>query len=204
MAEIAEMTVRLATEADVPAIMEIERTPGFEQFVGRSERAQHEAMMALADTRYILLEDLEEPVGFAILQGIGTANAIIYLKRIAVNAPGKGLGKPFLAEMIRMSFEVFGAEKFWLDAFETNARARHVYVACGLQQDGVLREHYPLADGTRANLVIMSILKREWLSADARRRSKLIAEADARDPAMTEFMDAALVNISGDVSDKNV
>ncbi|MCD2179057.1 GNAT family N-acetyltransferase [Rhizobium sp. C1] len=159
------MLIRPATEADIPAIMDIERTEGFDAYVGRSERAQHEALMAIADTRYIMLEDETGPVGFAILQGAGTANGIVYLKRIAIRSPGKGLGKWFLSELIRLSFEAYGAEKFWLDAFETNERARHVYASCGLQHDGVLREHYPLPDGTRANLVVMSLLKREWISA---------------------------------------
>lgn len=161
------MLTRPATEADIPAIMDIERTPGFEAYVGRSDAEQHEALMAGADSRYVMLEDETGPLGFAILQGVGSASAVVYLKRIAIQAPGKGLGKRFLGELIRLAFEELGAEKFWLDAFETNQRARHVYAACGLQHDGVLREHYPLADGTRANLVVMSILKREWLAAEA-------------------------------------
>ncbi len=190
------MLIRPATEADIPAIMDIERTEGFDAYVGRSERAQHEALMASAECRYIMLEDETGPVGFAILQGAGTANGIVYLKRIAIRSPGKGLGKWFLSELIRLSFEAYGAEKFWLDAFETNERARHVYAACGLQHDGLLREHYPLADGTRANLVVMSVLKREWLANEARRQSRLVADADARDPEMADFMDAAWADIA--------
>lgn len=197
------MELRHATEDDIPAIMEIERTPGFEVYVGRSDAAQHETLMAAADSRYVVLEDETGPVGFAILQGVGSANAVVYLKRIAVRAPGKGLGKRFLAKLIRLSFEEYGAEKFWLDAFETNQRARHVYAACELQHDGVLREHYPLPDGTRANLVVMSILKREWLAAEAQRQSRLVAEADARDPELAEFMDAALGDIARHVSAKD-
>lgn len=198
------MLIHPATEADIPVIMEIERTEGFEAYVGRSERAQHEAMMAAPENRYVMLEDEAGPTGFAILQGVGAANGIVYLKRIAIRSPGKGLGKRFLAELIRLSFEEFGAEKFWLDAFETNARARHVYAACGLQHDGELREHYPLADGTRANLVVMSILKREWVAAEALRQSRLVAKEDGRDPEMAEFMDAALADIARDVPGKDV
>ncbi len=141
---------------------------------------------------------------FAILQGVGAANGVVYLKRIAIRSPGKGLGKRFLSELIRLSFKDYGAEKFWLDAFETNARARHVYAACGLQLDGVLREHYPLADGTRANLVVMSVLKREWVDAEARRQSRLAAEADARDADTAEFMDAAFADIARSESGKDV
>ncbi len=84
------MLIRPATEADIPAIMDIERTEGFDAYVGRSERAQHEALMASAECRYIMLEDETGPVGFAILQGAGTANGIVYLKRIAIRSPGKG------------------------------------------------------------------------------------------------------------------
>ncbi|HZG30681.1 MAG TPA: GNAT family protein [Ensifer sp.] len=190
------MLIRPATEADIPVIMEIERTPGFEAYVGRSERAQHETLMAAADCRYIILEDETGPAGFAILQGAGAANGIVYLKRIAIRSPGNGMGKRFLSELIRLSFEDYGAEKFWLDAFETNRRARHVYASCGLQHDGVLREHYPLADGTRATLAVMSVLKREWLDAEARRQSRLVAEADAQDSETADFMDAALADIA--------
>ncbi len=197
------MLTRQATEADIPAIMEIERTEGFEAYVGRSERAQHEALMAAADCHYVMLEDEVGLAGFAILQGVGAASGLLYLKRIAIRSPGKGLGKRFLGELIRLSFEEFGAEKFWLDAFETNQRARYVYASCGLQHDGVLREHYPLADGTRANLVVMSILKREWLTAEAQRQSQLAAQADARDPKLPEFMDAALADIASDISEKD-
>lgn len=157
------MIVRAANEADIPVVMEIERQPGFEQFVGRSDEGQHRTMMAAPDCRYLLLDDdAGTAQGFAVLQGVGAPNGVVYLKRIAIRTPGKGAGKAFLRDIIRRSFEEFGAEKFWLDAFETNDRARHVYAACGLQQEGVLREHYPLPDGRRATLVIMSILKREW------------------------------------------
>lgn len=190
------MSIRAAHTADLPAIMDIERTEGFEAYVGRSDRAQHEAMMAAADYRYLMMEDETGPVGFAILQGVGAANGIVYLKRIAIRSPGKGLGKQFVTDLIRLSFENYGAEKFWLDAFETNARARHVYASCGLQHDGVLREHYPLADGTRANLVVMSVLKREWLDAEGRRQAGPITGADARDPDMAEFLDAAFADIT--------
>lgn len=156
------MAIRAATEADIPVIMGIERSPGFERFVGRSGKSQHRTMMATDDCRYIILEnDAGETQGFAILQGIGSANAVIYLKRIAVGTPSRGTGKAFLKDLIRLSFEDLGAEKFWLDAFVHNERARHVYAACSLREDGILREHYPF-EGGRADLVIMSILKREW------------------------------------------
>jgi diamine N-acetyltransferase len=185
------MELRHATEADIAAIMEIERTPGFENYVGRSEAP---------DCRYIILEGEAGPAGFAILQGVGSPSGVVYLKRVAIRTPGKGLGKEFLTALISLSFLECGAHKFWLDAFETNARARHVYAACGLRLDGVLREHYPLADGSRANLVIMSILKREWQELDAGPELTDAAKADLLEPDIAEFLDAALNDITNDIS----
>ena len=46
------MTIEFATEADIPAIMAIERTPGFEDVVGRWSQEQHAEQMAKASTRY--------------------------------------------------------------------------------------------------------------------------------------------------------
>lgn len=157
------MNIRQATVADLPAIMEIERQPGFEDFVGRSSEDQHREIMAASDAIYLLLlDEADQAVGFALLQGIGLASKLIYLKRLAVRSPGKGAGTRLLKEIILRAFEDYGAHKFWLDAFEHNHRARHVYTVCGLTQEGLLREHYPVANG-RANLVVMSILKREWV-----------------------------------------
>ncbi len=162
---MTDFTLRPAGREDIPAMMAIERMPGFDALVGRSSAEQHAANIDGGENRYFLAEDADGvPLAFAILQGIGHSNGLVYLKRIAVATPGNGLGKRFLLALIAKAFEEFGAAKFWLDAFTTNSRARHVYAACGLSEDGILREHYPLPDGSRADLVVMSILKREWLA----------------------------------------
>ena len=55
-----------------------------------------------------------------------------------------------------------GAELFHLDCFADNARAQRSYEKLGFTRDGVLRKAYRLADGTRADLVMMALLKTEW------------------------------------------
>ena len=63
--------VQYATEADIPAIMEIERTPGFEGFVGRWAREKHLEEIAKDSTRYFVLRDGGAVKAFAIFQQIG-------------------------------------------------------------------------------------------------------------------------------------
>src|ERR1700723_760680 len=43
-AMVAKMTLRPAADADLAAVMAIERTPGFERFVGRSTLDEHRAL----------------------------------------------------------------------------------------------------------------------------------------------------------------
>ena len=54
------MTIEFATQADIPAIMAIERTPGFEGFIGRWSEEQHAGEMAKASTRYFVHRDSGE------------------------------------------------------------------------------------------------------------------------------------------------
>jgi RimJ/RimL family protein N-acetyltransferase len=49
----------------------------------------------------------------------------------------------------------------WLDVFEHNARARHVYRSVGFVEEGVLRECVKQQE-RYASLVVMSILENEY------------------------------------------
>ena len=86
----------------------------------------------------------------------------LYLKRIAVARPGQGLGTAFLSLVLDEAFGPMGAERFHLDCFADKLRAQRSYEKLGFTRDGVLRKAYRLADGTRADLVMMAILKSEW------------------------------------------
>ena len=66
------MTVRPVGPQDLAAVMGLERRPGFAAFVGRSEEAEHRAM--LADPRFAYRLGLApdgEAIAFAILSGLG-------------------------------------------------------------------------------------------------------------------------------------
>ena len=94
------MTIEIATEADIPAIMEIERTPGFEDVVGRWSQEQHAQQMAKASTRYCVLRDGGEVKAFAIFQDIGEPDRRVHLKRIVASDPGQGSGTRLLGQAL--------------------------------------------------------------------------------------------------------
>ena len=161
--EVPALTLRPAALADIGAVMAIERSPEFELCVGRSEEDEHRAMLESPSHAYRRGIGAGGAVAaFAILRGLDDVHANLYLKRVAVARPGKGLGTAFLSLVLDEAFERMGAERFYLDCFADNARAQAVYRKLCMSRDGVLRQAYRLADGRRADLVLMAILKGEW------------------------------------------
>jgi diamine N-acetyltransferase len=155
--------LRLATADDIADIMAIERSPGYDQLVGRSSAEFH--ARAIVDGDHIYLVGLTEDQtigGFAILRGAAEMTGNLTLKRIAVAKPGGGFGKAMVLEIIDWVFQNTRTHRFWLDHIITNDRARHVYERCGFRREGVMREAYTLPDGTRIDLALMSLLRPEW------------------------------------------
>jgi ribosomal protein S18 acetylase RimI-like enzyme len=143
--------------------MAIERSPDYHVYVARSDEEEHRAMLSSPSHAYRLgVGESGAVEAFAILRGIGDPHLNLYLKRIAVARPGKGVGTAFLSLVLAEAFGPLGAERFHLDCFADNVRAQRSYAKVGFTRDGVLRQAYRLADGTRADLIVMAILKSEW------------------------------------------
>ena len=154
--------LRPAVLTDVPAIAALERLPQTRNFVGQWSDERHLQTLASADARYFVSEsELGRLQGFAILRGFAEPYRSIELKRIVVATPEQGLGRKMLEALIRMAFEEFAAHRLWLDVFESNARARHVYENLGFVYEGTLREAF-CRDGEYHSLLLMSMLEREY------------------------------------------
>ena len=157
-------TLRTASPADLDAVMAMERGPGYEAYVGRSSRAEHEAM--LADARYAYL--IGGKAAFAIVRDVEDVHGNVYLKRIAVARPGEGEGARFLARVLDWTFARAAPHRFYLDCFDDNFRAQSMYSKLGFTRDGVLREAYLDPTGRRRTLVLMALTRNEWAQRASR------------------------------------
>jgi diamine N-acetyltransferase len=156
------MMIRAAASSDIPHIVAIEQIPEFRSYIGAWSAEEHRRALANPDTEYFVATGVDGTVeAFAILQGIQSEHHSIHLKRIAVRTPNRGLGRVVLEYVMSRAFQHHRAHRFWLDVFETNARARRVYEAYGFHYDGVLREAI-LLDGEYHTLALMSLLDREY------------------------------------------
>jgi diamine N-acetyltransferase len=156
------MISRKAINQDIPRICNLEKTPEFRNFVGFSSEEEHLKLLDDPDAAYWILEDESENiVGFALLRGLCSEHLSLELKRIVVGVPNQGFGKKFLNEIVSKAFDEYGAHRIWLDVFETNTRARHVYRTLGFSEDGIFREAV-YRDGNYHSLILMSLLDREY------------------------------------------
>jgi len=157
------MKLRRAEPRDIDSILRLERLPGYEALVGRSERPVHEAQLADPGFAYFVGETGDgEIVAFAMLRDLANPHGNVYLQRVAVAHPGRGEGGSFLALLLDWAFANTRAHRFHLDCFDSNLRAQRAYARLGFTRDGVLREAYLDREGRRRTLVLMALLRPEW------------------------------------------
>ena len=154
--------LRPARAEDIDAIMHIERLPGYDVFIGASSHEEHAAMLTSADGALRVWEIGGAVRGFAMLTKLTNEYGVVQLKRIAVDAPDAGLGRPFVRAVMDHVFTTTHAHRLELDTSAENPRARHVYEKLGFVHEGRVRDVYRLDDGRYVSSDLFSILRQEW------------------------------------------
>jgi len=156
------MQVQAATKSDIPAIMRVERTDGYARLVGRWDAEEHTTEIENPSCRYLVARDGTDIAGFAILQGVGSANHCVRLRRIAVGHPGRGVGPNLLRSVLQICFEDLSAHRVELFVFIDNDRACRTYLRTGFAEEGVVRDLHRDAGGSFRSMRLMSMLRQEW------------------------------------------
>jgi RimJ/RimL family protein N-acetyltransferase len=130
-------------------------------FVGGDEAAVHQQRISDPDCLYWLVESAGQPAGYVILRGLASPNRCVELKRIAIADPERGLGRLVLRAVLEEVFGSLAAHRIWLDVFDHNLRAQHVYRSLGFAQEGTLRECVKYGDRYRS-LILMAMLESEY------------------------------------------
>ncbi|HEX3894387.1 MAG TPA: GNAT family protein [Terracidiphilus sp.] len=162
------MLLRAAVTDDIPAILQIEQTPLARTYVGQWTEQRHLATLTGGDARYLVnASETGSLQAYVILRGFSEDSSAIELKRVVVAMPERGLGRKVVTEVQRMVFEEMGAHRLFLDVFEDNARARHLYESLGFTYEGVMRDAAN-RDGVWYNLHLMSMLENEYRGRPAK------------------------------------
>ena len=87
---------------------------------------------------------------------------------------GNGINAHCKFLMLQYAFEVLQLERVELRADLRNDRSIAAMRKIGFTQEGILRNHLPVADGTRRDSIIFSALKSEWFGGMKARLEQLI------------------------------
>lgn len=155
------MTLRRATLDDLRFLLDLERRFCGLGFVGSDDARTHERQMADADCFYWIVEAKSERAGYVVLRGLKSINRCLELKRIVIAEPERGLGRGVLRAVIDKVFRELSAHRLWLDVYDDNHRARHVYRSLGFIEEGTMRECIQ-CEGRFRSLVVMSMLESEY------------------------------------------
>jgi len=126
--------IRKATEDDIFFIRSLEMDPA-NTFVHSWDEATHRQNINDDAYHYLIAEDAEgHQLGYAIL--LDNAPGRVEWRRIIVARRSDGIGKAFMAAVLDYFFTKHKAEVVWLDVYEKNDRARHVYRTLGFTEVG--------------------------------------------------------------------
>jgi ribosomal protein S18 acetylase RimI-like enzyme len=153
--------LRPASEEDLAFVIEVEQRFRDLNLVGADDLPTHQLRMSDPNSLYLIVEEQGVARGHVILCGLQSAHRSLELKRIVIAGPGRGLGRRAMDAIVAKVFDELAAHRLWLDVFEHNARARHVYRSAGFVEEGVLRECVKQPD-RYASLVVMSLLEDEY------------------------------------------
>ena len=154
----------LTQKSDLSFVIASESDDENIDFVSQWSIDEHQEALSDKDVLHLVVKNTKnKSVGYVIICGLMNSNDSIELMRIVVTEKGKGYGSEILKLVKKWSFEIQNAHRLWLDVVEYNIRAQKLYKSQNFVCEGVLRE-CDKYEGTYNSLIIMSILKREYLS----------------------------------------
>lgn len=132
--------IRTAIKDDIPLIVKLEQSDKH-PYIGESTVHEHAGNLYNDDYIYLVALDTRgKATGYAILEE--TSADKVLLLRLAVQSPGQGFGKPFIAEVLAYMKRNSEYKTIWLDVFEANVGAKRVYDSFGFTETGTIAAPY--------------------------------------------------------------
>lgn len=135
VARKADVHLEPATPDDAAAFAAMEHDGDASRFVSANTTEEH--VMRMADPRHVYLRIMRDGhlVGFFLLVLDSDATSVEF-RRVVVSSRDGGVGQAALRQMERFCQAVLGRSRIWLDVYEDNHRARHIYQKLGFVRFG--------------------------------------------------------------------
>ncbi len=153
-----EIAVRPASNNDVDFIVNVEEAPHVRGFLHPTDRATVLAALDQPDRLAFIVIEGGERAGMMLFGYDAALPWIVEFRRLAIAAPGRGIGTAALHWAIEWCFNTVKAHRFWLEVVESNLRARALYERVGFIYEGAYRDGFRNGDGSFQNLCVYGML----------------------------------------------
>ena len=135
----------------------LKRILSIEQLVQVHPWTEKNILESIADNyRFYVLLDNDNVAGYAVYDFVLDEST---LQNISISAEyqGKGYGKKLLLESIKQLKEELKIVKVMLEVRISNNKAINLYKSVGFEEDMIRKNYYPMPDGSREYVVLMSL-----------------------------------------------
>jgi len=140
------VSLRATKEGDLKFVLSVETDPENSPHIGSWSREEHVAAIVSPAFWHLLILQDGRAQGYLIARDLCAEGKGVFLKRIAVQAKGGGLGRQAISQFIQ-SLSPLAPSNIWLAVDVENARAQRTYRALGF-------EEMALTDEERADIEV--------------------------------------------------
>lgn len=134
------VVLRQSLREELRVFSEIELDDDTSPFVIPYSIDEHRDMFSKPESRYLSIHSQNRFAGFILLL-LEPDNMSVEFRRIVVVEKGRGIGQSAINQVDAYCKNKLHRSRIWLDVFENNDRARHVYEKCGYKQFKVGEYH---------------------------------------------------------------
>lgn len=153
--------LELTNKRDIELIIKFENQNS--QFVHSYTKEKHLEYINGENCFHFSIRKIEDNKLIGHLIGFGKldTNKSFEFRRISIAEKGKGYGREAIQLLKQLCFEQLKYHRLWLDVYDDNERAIHLYESEGFKKEGKLRDCIKTENGYRS-LRIYSILEDEY------------------------------------------
>ncbi len=127
------VSLKPTTKSDLDFVLSVEGEPENSPHIGSWSREEHASVIASPSFWHLLIQRDGWPEGYLIARDLCAEGKGVFLKRIAVQAKGGGLGRQAISQFIQ-SLSALAPSHIWLAVDEKNSRAQRTYKALGFEE----------------------------------------------------------------------
>lgn len=154
--------LRPAAQTDIPFAAALQSRPEFRTMIALDSAQGLSRDLLDPETSVMVWETETVQQGFVVLDQPIAHPGRVELRRVVVDNPGHGIGRPLLVAVCNHVFGALAAHRFYCDVAADNICARRAYERAGFRHEGTLRNHWNRPSGDWVDLAYYGMLRDDW------------------------------------------